>query len=98
MSELAVETAIQAEKIKVITTNYEDIKQRLINVEQIALNVEKLAMSIQAMSKNLETMSIQIKEITDEPSQKWKKMSWAIITLVLVAIVGIVTNKIGLGG
>ena len=77
--------------------------ERLKKLEDVVEKISEIAASVQLLAQNMDTMSKELarqceglKRLEEEPADKWKKLTWLIVTGVGGAILGFVLSKLGL--
>ena len=65
-------------------------------IGELASSVQLLAQNMAQMKDELTRQGDRLKDIEAEPGEKWKKLTWLIITAVAGAAVGYILSKIGL--
>lgn len=98
-----VRTDIFDERLKRVDDENTRQNKRIDKLEGALDKLNELASSVQLMAQNIATMTTELKrqsdrleEIEKEPAEKWKKLTWFIITAVAGAAVGYILSKIGL--
>ena len=59
-----------------------------VMLERLTNSVNSLSSSIGDLKNTVQSMDRRVAEIEREPGDKWKKMTWKVVELVLAAIVG----------
>ena len=59
-----------------------------VMLERLTNSVNSLSSSIGDLKNTVQSMDRRVAEIEREPGDKWKKMTWKIVELILAAIVG----------
>ena len=57
-------------------------------LERLTNSVNSLTATMGDMKTTLQSVDRRVSEIEREPGDKWKKMTWKIVELILAAIVG----------
>ena len=65
-------------------------------ISEIASSVKLLAQNVESMTKELERQGEGLKKLEAEPAEKWKKLTWLIVTGVGGAVIGFILSKLGL--
>ena len=68
----------------------------LDKLNELASSVQVMAQNIATMTQELKRQSDRLEEIEKEPADKWKKLTWLVITGVVGAVVGFALSKIGI--
>lgn len=98
-----VRTEVYEERMKRIDD--EDCRQnhRIDKLEGALDKLNELTASVQVMAQNIATMTAELKSqgdrleaIEKEPADKWKKLTWLVVTAVAGALVGYFLSKAGL--
>lgn len=66
------------------------------SLNDLVVSVKELAMSVKQMQEELKRQGERLDRIEDEPAEKWKKLSWLIVTGLVGAIIGFLASKLGL--
>ena len=76
---------------------------RIDKLEGALEKLNELASSVQVMAQNIATMTQEIKrqsdrleEIEKEPGEKWRKLTWLIVTAVAGGLAGWILSRLGL--
>lgn len=64
------------------------LDQTYIMLERLTNSVNSLTTSVGDMRRTLQGVDDRVAAIEREPADKWKKMTWKIVELVLAAVVG----------
>ena len=64
------------------------LDQTYIILERLTNSVNSLTSSVGDMKTTLQSVDRRVSEIEKEPADKWKKLTWKIVELVIAAIVG----------
>lgn len=98
-----VRTDIFDERLKRVDDENTRQNKRIDKLEGALDKLNELASSVQVMAQNIATMTQELKrqsdrleEIEKEPADKWKKLTWLVITGVVGAVVGFALSKIGI--
>ena len=77
--------------------------ERLKKLEEVVEKISEIAASVQLLAQNMDTMNKELarqgdglKKLEEEPAEKWKKLTWLIITGIGGAIIGFLLSKLGL--
>lgn len=65
-------------------------------LSELATSVKLLAQNMSDMKTELQRQGKRLEEIEQEPADKWKKLTWLIITGVAGAALGFILSKLGL--
>lgn len=68
----------------------------LDKLNELASSVQVMAQNIATMTQELKRQSDRLEEIEKEPGEKWKKLTWLIITGIVGAAVGFLLSKLGM--
>lgn len=71
----------------------EDVVER---ISDIAASVQLLAQNVATMTKELERQGKKLEAIENEPADKWRKLTWLVITAVAGGVVGWILSRLGL--
>lgn len=103
MDENYVLKEVFEERMKATDAENERQNHRLSLLEQngemlnkLVVSVEKLAVSMDTMRKELEKQGERLDKIEDEPADKWRKLTWMVITAVVGAVIGYFLSKAGM--
>ena len=66
----------------------ERLDNTFVLLERLTNSVNALSASIGELKTTVQSMDRRVGEIEREPADKWKKMTWKVVELVLAAIVG----------
>lgn len=98
-----VRTDIFDERLKRVDDENARQNKRIDKLEGALDKLNELASSVQVMAQNIATMTQELKRQSDrlekieqEPADKWKKLTWLVITGVVGAVVGFALSKIGI--
>ena len=65
-------------------------------ISEIAASVQLLAQNVATMTKELERQGKRLEAIENEPADKWRKLTWLVVTLVVGGLIGFALSKVGL--
>ena len=71
----------------------EDVVTR---ISDIASSVQLLAQNVATMTKELERQGKKLEALEQEPADKWKKLTWLIVTAIAGGVVGWILSRLGL--
>ena len=71
----------------------EDVVEK---ISEIAASVQLLAQNVATMTKELERQGKRLEAIENEPADKWRKLTWLVITAVAGGIIGWILSRIGM--
>lgn len=98
-----VRTDIFDERLKRVDDENTRQNKRIDKLEGALDKLNELASSVQVMAQNIATMTQELKrqsdrleEIEKEPGEKWRKLTWLIVTAVAGGLVGWILSRIGL--
>ncbi len=98
-----VRTDIFDERLKRVDDENTRQNKRIDKLEGALDKLNELASSVQLMAQNIATMTTELKRQSDrlekieqEPADKWKKLTWLIVTGIAGAALGFILSKIGL--
>lgn len=90
-------------RLKAVDDENNRQNHRIDKLEGALDKLNELASSVQVMAQNIATMTQELKRQSDrleaiekEPGEKWKKLTWLIITGIVGAAVGFALSKIGI--
>ena len=63
---------------------------------RLLLSVEKLAMSMEDMKDEQKNQGERLEALESRDGEKWRKAEWAIISGIIMAVVGYVLGNVGL--
>lgn len=66
------------------------------SLNDLVVSVKELAMSVKQMQEELKRQGQRLDRIEEEPAEKWKKLTWLVVTGIVGAIVGFALSKLGL--
>lgn len=64
-------------------------------VNNMTASVREMAVSMSAMQKELEKQGKRLEVIEQEPADKWKKVTWTVVTVIITAAVTFFLSRIG---
>jgi len=73
-----------------------EVKKDVKDIKEIASSVKELASSVKILADNIGKVEKKVDDITQEPADKWKKMSWVVLTLLVSTFLGVVLAILGL--
>ena len=72
------------------------LESAIDKLTELATSVKLLAQNMSDMKTELQRQGKRLEEIEQEPAEKWRKLTWLIITGVAGAALGFILSKIGL--
>lgn len=72
------------------------LEKNSASLNDLVVSVKELAMSVKQMQEELKRQGQRLEAIEKEPGEKWKKLTWLIITAVAGGIIGFLLSKVGL--
>lgn len=72
------------------------LESAIDKLTELATSVKLLAQNMSDMKTELQRQGKRLEEIEQEPADKWRKLTWLIITGVAGAALGFILSKIGL--
>lgn len=98
-----VRTELFEERVKRIDDENNRQNHRIDNLERTIEKINELAASTQLLAQNMLAMKEELHrqgerldKIEAEPGDKWKKLTWLIVTGIAGAVLGWALSKIGL--
>lgn len=98
-----VRTDVFDARMKAVDDENNRQNHRIDKLEGALDKLNELASSVQLMANNIATMTTELKRQSDrlekieqEPADKWRKLTWLIITGIAGAVLGFILSKIGL--
>lgn len=98
-----VRTDIFDERLKRVDDENTRQNKRIDKLEGALDKLNELASSVQLMANNIATMTTELKRQSDrlekiekEPGEKWRKLTWLIVTAVAGGLAGWILSRIGL--
>lgn len=98
-----VRTDIFDERLKRVDDENTRQNKRIDKLEGALDKLNELASSVQLMANNIATMTTELKrqsdrleEIEKEPGEKWRKLTWLIVTSVAGGLAGWILSRIRL--
>lgn len=98
-----VRTDVFDARMKAVDDENSRQNHRIDKLEGALDKLNELASSVQVMAQNIATMTQELKRQSDrleaiekEPGEKWKKLTWLIVTAVAGGLVGWILSRIGL--
>lgn len=86
----------QNHRLSLLEQNVEETRNISRQTERLAVNMENMVKSQNAMNKSLEKQGERIGALEKEPAEKWKQVSWVVLSVIVTAIVTFVLTKVGL--
>lgn len=68
----------------------------LDKLNELASSVQVMAQNIAAMTQELKRQSDRLEKIEQEPADKWKKLTWLIVTAIAGGVIGWILSRIGM--
>lgn len=72
------------------------LESAIDKLTELAASVKLLAQNMSDMKTELQRQGKRLEAIEQEPADKWRKLTWLIITGVAGAALGFILSKIGL--
>lgn len=72
------------------------LESAIDKLTELATSVKLLAQNMSDMKTELQRQGKRLEAIEQEPADKWRKLTWLIITGVAGAALGFILSKIGL--
>lgn len=98
-----VRTDVFDARMKAVDDENSRQNHRIDKLEGALDKLNELASSVQVMAQNIATMTQELKRQSDrmeaiekEPGEKWKKLTWLIVTGLVGAAVGFFLSKLGM--
>lgn len=98
-----VRTDVFDARMKTVDDENNRQNHRIDKLEGALDKLNELASSVQLMAQNIATMTTELKRQSDrlekieqEPADKWRKLTWLIVTGIAGAVLGFILSKIGL--
>lgn len=66
------------------------------SLNDLVVSVKELAMSVKQMQEELKRQGQRLDRIEEEPAEKWKKLTWLVVTGLVGAVIGFLASKLGL--
>lgn len=66
------------------------------SLNELTSSVREMAVSLTAMQKEQEKQGKRLEEIEKEPADKWKKVTWTVVTVIITAAVTLFLSRIGM--
>lgn len=66
------------------------------SINDLTASVKELAVSMSAMQKEQEKQGQRLEAIEHEPADKWNKISWTVITVIVTALITFALSRLGL--
>ena len=63
---------------------------------RLLLSVERLAVNMESMQKEQKDQGERLEVLESRDGEKWRKAEWAIISGIIMAVVGYIVGNIGL--
>ncbi len=68
----------------------------LVVIERLANGLDAVGKTIDRVDKKVDGLGTRITAIEQEPAGKWKSFTWAVLMIVVGAVVGYILSQIGL--
>ena len=98
-----VRTELFEERVKRIDDENNRQNHRIDNIERTIEKINELAASTQLLAQNMLAMKEELHrqgerldKIEAEPADKWKKLTWLIVTAIAGGVVGWILSRLGL--
>lgn len=72
------------------------LEKNSASLNDLVVSVRELAISVKQMQEELRRHGQRLEAIEKEPGEKWKKLTWLIVTGLVGAAVGFFLSKLGL--
>ena len=72
------------------------LEKNSASLNDLVVSVKELARSVKQMQEELKRQGQRLEAIEKEPGEKWKKLTWLIVTAVAGGIIGFLLSKVGL--
>ena len=66
------------------------------SLSELTASVREMAVSLAAMQKELEKQGKRLETIEQEPAEKWKKVTWTVVTVIVTAALTLLLSRIGM--
>lgn len=66
------------------------------SLNDLVVSVRELALSVKQMQEELKRQGDRLTEIEKEPADKWKRLTWLVVTGLVGAVIGFLASKLGL--
>lgn len=74
----------------------EDIEKAQRENNKLLVSVEKLALSMESMQKEQKDQGERLEVLENRDGEKWRKAEWAIISGIIMAVLGYILGNLGL--
>ena len=74
----------------------EEIEKGQKENNKLLLAVERLAVSMESMQKEQKDQGERLEVLESRDGEKWRKAEWAIISGIIMAVVGYIVGNLGL--
>ena len=64
-------------------------------INDLTASVREMAISLTAMQKELEKQGKRLEAIEQEPADKWRKVTWTVVTVIVTAAVTWFLSRLG---
>lgn len=98
-----VRTEVYAERMQRVDDENNRQNRRIDKLEGAFDKISELATSVKLLAQNMSDMKTELQrqgkrleEIEQEPADKWRKLTWLIVTGIAGAVLGFILSKIGL--
>lgn len=65
-------------------------------INELALSVERLAGNMKSLSETQSDMKNKLDNISERDGEKWRKVTWLVLTTVVGAVIGYVIKSVGI--
>ncbi len=79
----------------------DSLKHRMNKAEQVIDQIRELTTSVQLVAQRqntidekLDTLSTTVREIDNQPKEKWNKATWIVVSAFITAAVGLIISAI----
>lgn len=72
------------------------LEKNSASLNDLVVSVKELAMSVKQMQEELKRQGQRLEAIEKEPGEKWKKLTWLIVTAVAGGVIGWILSRIGM--
>lgn len=103
MEDLTAKVAVHDQQIKSLearTKKLEDMREGIseikVAIERQTGNIDRLAEIVGGIGKRQEEHESRLDAIEQKPGEKWDKVAWQVLSIVIAAVVGMALAHIGL--
>lgn len=86
----------QNHRITLLEANIDEIHNLSKTTERLAVNMENMVKSQNNMNESLKAQGERLGALEKEPAEKWNKIVWVVISVVVTAVLTYIISMVGL--